>query len=80
MKNIYCPLLFLESDDGNGLQVKRGISAVNEMDSHDLETLELMGALKAQKALQNFSRWTSKNYTSLIVLSPTKYIAIFFFS
>ena len=35
---------------------KKGISAVNEMDSHDLETLELMGALKAQKALQNFSR------------------------
>ena len=23
MKNIYCPLLFLESDDGNGLQVKK---------------------------------------------------------
>ena len=77
MKNIYCLLLFLESDDGNGLQVKKRNFCSEWNGLSRLGNFGVDGGIEGAKG---FTELLKMNFQELyfIVLSPKKYIANFF--
>ena len=79
MKNIYCPLLFLESDDGSGLQVKKRNFCSEWNGLSRLGNFGVDGGIEGAKG---FTELLKMNFQELyfIVLSPTHYIAKVFFS
>ena len=79
MENIYCPLLFLESDDGNALQVKKRNFCSEWNGLSRLGNFGVDGGIEGAKG---FTELLKMNFQELyfIVLSPTHYIAkVFFF-
>ena len=79
MKNIYCPLLFLESDDGNALQVKKRNFCSEWNGLSGLGNFGVDGGIEGAKG---FTELLKMNFQELyfIVLSSTHYIAKVFFS
>ena len=79
MKNIYCLLLFLESDDGNGLQVKKRNFCSEWNGLSRLGNFGVDGGIEGAKG---FTELLKMNFQELyfIVLSSTHYIAKVFFS
>ena len=77
MKNIYCPLLFFGSDDGNTLQVKKRNFCSEWNGLSRLGNFGVDGGIEGAKG---FTELLKMNFQELyfIVLSPKKYIANFF--
>ena len=79
MKNIYCPLLFLESDDGSGLQVKKRNFCSEWNGLSRLGNFGVDGGIEGAKG---FTELLKMNFQELyfIVLSATHYSVKLFFS